>query len=58
MILTATKSEVNCVALLHFMAEFAKLVTEYTGSATEVAVRQNRGLISELLDEVMDHGVP
>ena len=40
------------------MAEFGKLITEYTGMANEFSVKQNRSLISELLDEVMDLGVP
>ena len=40
------------------MAELGKLITDYTGVANELSVRQNRSLISELLDEVMDLGVP
>lgn len=59
-LVAASKSDSNCMMLLHFLHQFIVLLKAYftDGEVTESSVRQNFSLIYELLDEVMDHGHP
>ena len=58
-LIAATKINVNCALILHFLNQFIKLCTAYFGAEiNESSIRQNFSLIYELLDEVMDYGYP
>lgn len=59
-LVAASKSDSNCMMLLHFLAQFLLLLKAYftDGEVTESSIKQNFSLVYELLDEVMDHGYP
>jgi AP-2 complex subunit mu-1 len=58
-LIAATKNNVNCALILHFLHGFIQLCKAYIGGEiNENSIRQNFSLIYELLDEVMDYGYP
>ena len=59
-IVAASKSDSNCMMLLHFLHQFLLLLKSYftDGEVTESSIKSNFSLVYELLDEVMDHGYP
>jgi AP-2 complex subunit mu-1 len=58
-LIAATKNNVNCALILHFLHGFINLCKAYFGGdINENSIRQNFSLIYELLDEVMDYGYP
>lgn len=59
-IVVATKSDVNCMMIFHFIHQFITLLKAYfeNGELTEATVRHNFSLVYELLDEVIDYGYP
>ena len=58
-IAAATKSNPNCLLLMQFLKQFIIITKSYfKGVFDEVEIRKNFVLIYELLDEVMDYGLP
>jgi AP-2 complex subunit mu-1 len=58
-IAAATKSNPNCILLMQFLKQFIIITKSYfKGVFDEVEIRKNFVLIYELLDEVMDFGLP
>ena len=59
-LVVASKSDVNCMLVLTFMHQFIDLLRAYFegGTVTEALMRENFSLVYELLDEVIDYGIP
>lgn len=55
-----TVSSINCIPLLHieYMRRCVKVFEVYCSKVTELSVRDNFGIIYELLDEMCDFGYP
>lgn len=57
-IVATTRDNVSPSFVLEFLRRMCTIIKDYCGLMTEEAVRKNFPLIYELLDEVMDYGVP
>lgn len=57
-LLATTRDNVSPSFVLEFLRRMCVIIKDYCGLLTEDAVRKNFTLIYELLDEVMDYGVP
>lgn len=58
-VLGVTASNANAMLALQFMAQVVQLFKAYFGGEfTEEAIKRNFVLVYELLDEIMDYGIP
>lgn len=57
-LVATTRQNVSPSLYLEFLRRLCTIIKDYCGLLTEDAVRKNFVLIYELLDEVMDYGVP
>ncbi|KAJ2365782.1 AP-1 adaptor complex mu subunit Apm1, partial [Coemansia sp. RSA 2607] len=53
-----TRKNTNAMTLLQFLHHLSKVFTEYFKTIEEESIRDNFVIIYELLDEMMDYGVP
>ncbi|KAJ2887672.1 AP-1 adaptor complex mu subunit Apm1 [Coemansia aciculifera] len=53
-----TRKNTNAMTLLQFLHHLSKVFTEYFKTLEEESIRDNFVIIYELLDEMMDYGVP
>ena len=59
-LVAASKQNTNCMMTLHFLHQFIELLRTYSanGEVNEAFIKSNFCLVYELLDEVMDYGIP
>ncbi|KAK6203597.1 putative clathrin associated protein complex medium subunit [Scheffersomyces amazonensis] len=53
-----TKKNENIMAIIIFLSKLIQVLTEYFKSLEEESIRDNFVIIYELLDEMMDYGIP
>lgn len=53
-----TKKNENIMAIIIFLSQLIEVLTQYFKSLEEESIRDNFVIIYELLDEMMDYGVP
>ncbi len=57
-LLATSKGNVNAGMIIYFLYQLVRLCKSYFGDLDENSIRKNFVLIYELLDEVMDYGMP
>ncbi len=57
-IMVATKTNVNAAMTFQYLYNLVQVCTQYFDEFDENTIRKNFTLIYELLDEMMDYGVP
>lgn len=57
-VVATTRDNVSPSFVLEFLRRICTIIKDYCGLLTEEAIRKNFVLIYELLDEVIDYGVP
>jgi AP-2 complex subunit mu-1 len=57
-LLATTKSNINAGMAIHFLYSLLKVCKSYFGDFDENAIKKHFVLIYEILDEVMDYGMP
>ena len=56
--MAATKTNVNAAMTFQYLYNFVLVCTQYFDDFDENTIRKNFTLIYELLDEMMDYGIP
>ncbi|KAJ6235798.1 adaptor protein complex 1 [Anaeramoeba flamelloides] len=56
--LALTKYNTNCPLIVEFLYDLVKVLSSYFGTLEEESIKDNFVIIHELLDEMMDFGIP
>ncbi|PVV05425.1 hypothetical protein BB560_000050 [Smittium megazygosporum] len=57
-LVATAKTNVNALTILQFLEQLSKVFTTYFKNLEEESIRDNFVIIYELLDEMMDYGIP
>ena len=57
-LLATSKSNVNVAMIFNFLYALINLAKSYFGEFSETSIKNNFGLMYELMDEIMDYGYP